>query len=195
MSTANLMCLKLTASYLPIEIISVKKAMTLLHRKDGETAEILEIYDDKYFNTFKGAIEAPCVVRLKHFIAPAKDLVFYKPFTRKNVFIRDGGKCQYCGKTVTLRSMTYDHVIPKSQKGLTCWQNIVCACLKCNTKKNNRSPEEAGMKVLQKPYAPMIADSYAKGMMNRIKHIPSILSNKKWAQYIYFNVELEQDKI
>ena len=187
--------LKLSASYLPLGIISFKDAMTLLNRGvvAGDKAEIIETYDDKYLNTFKGAIEAPCVIRLKHFIAPSKDMIFYKPFTRKNVYIRDGGKCQYCGCALTLKSLTFDHVTPRSQGGLTCWQNIVSACLKCNTKKNNRTPHQAGMKLLQKPYAPIVADSYAKGMIQRLKHVPNILSNKKWAQYIYFNVELEQD--
>jgi 5-methylcytosine-specific restriction endonuclease McrA len=184
--------LKLNAAYFPIGIISWQDAMTLIC---GEKADIIETYDDRYLHTYKEAFNMPAVIRLKHFISPGKDLKFYKPFTRKNVYDRDKGACQYCGTKISLAKMTYDHIVPKGQGGLTIWQNIVCACLKCNSKKNCRTPVEAGMKLLSKPHAPIIADDYHKGMMYRLRAIPKILNNKKWASYIYFNVELDQDKI
>jgi hypothetical protein len=183
--------LKLNAAYMPLEIISFEDAFRLIHKG---TAEIVEIYENKYFNTFKEAFEAPCVIRLLHFIAPKKDMKFYKPFTRKTVYERDNGTCCYCGKAVSLSKFTYDHVYPKSKGGLTNWNNIVTCCLKCNSKKSDHTLMESGMKLLKKPYAPMIANSFNKGMMMRLKNVPRIMSNKKWREYIYWNIPLEEDK-
>lgn len=184
--------LKLNAAYMPLELISFQDAFRLIHKG---VAEIVEVYEDRHFNTFKEAFAAPCIIRLLHFIAPKKDMKFYKPFTRKNVYDRDHGICCYCDKPVSLSKFTYDHVIPKSKGGLTNWNNIVTCCLKCNSKKSDHTLAECGMKLLKKPLPPMIADNFNKGMMMRLKNIPKILNNKKWADYLYWNVPLEEDKV
>lgn len=184
--------LKLNAAYMPLELISFRDAFRLIAKG---IAEVVDVYENEHFNTFKQAFNAPCVIRLLHFIAPKKDLKFYKPFNRKNVYLRDEGTCCYCGKHVTLSKFTYDHVYPKSYGGMQNWTNIVTACLDCNSRKANRTPEEAKMKLLRKPYAPLIADNFNKGMMMRLKDIPKVLSNKKWRDYIYWNVPLDQDKL
>ena len=184
--------LKLNAAYMPLEIISFKDAFRLIEKG---TAEIVDIYEDKYFKTFKKAFDAPCVIRLLHFIAPKKQLKFYKPFTRRNVYSRDGGICCYCGKTVTISNFTYDHVIPRSLGGLTNWTNIVTCCLRCNTKKSNKTLAESGMKLIKKPYAPIIANNFNSGMIQKLKDLPKVASNKKWKDYIYWNVILEEDKV
>lgn len=181
--------LKLNAAYMPLELVSFKDAFRLIEKG---TAEIVDTYDDRFFRTFKTAFEAPCVIRLFKFVAPKKKMKFYKPFTRKNVWLRDKGKCQYCTKKISLAKMTYDHVIPRSKGGKLCWNNIVCCCLKCNSKKNNHSLNETHMKLIQKPYAPIIANNFNTGMINRLKRIPKVFNNEKWKQWIYFNVELDQ---
>lgn len=184
--------LKLNSAYMPIEIISFKKAFTLIAR--GK-AEIIDTYENHTFNTFKAAYEAPAVIRLLTFIAPKKDLKFYKSFTRKHILERDNGECCYCGKELSLNKMTYDHVLPKSRGGQTNWNNIVSCCLRCNSKKNDKTPDEAGMKLIHKPYAPKIADNYQSGMISKLKNIPNILNNKKWLNYLYWNTPLEQDLV
>jgi hypothetical protein len=184
--------LKLNKSYMPIEIISFQDAFRLIQKG---TAEIIDVYEDRYFNTFKEAFNAPAVIRLLHFIAPKKDMKFYKPFTRRLVYERDEGKCCYCGKEVSLSKFTYDHIIAKSNGGLTNWQNIVTCCLKCNSKKSNKTLAEAGMKLLKKPYAPLIADSFNKAMIIRLKNIPKIYNNQKWRDYLYWDLPLNEDKI
>ena len=89
--------------------------------------------------------------------------------------------------------MTFDHVKPRSKGGLTSWNNIVCSCYKCNSKKSNRTPEEAGMKLRKKPFAPLLADNFNDGIMGRMKGMKRVLNNEKWKQWIYWNVEMESD--
>jgi len=191
--------LKLNAAYVPIGLCSWQDAM--IDWCNGKI-EILETYEDKilhagydrHLETFKTAMEMPAVVRLTGFIAPKKKhLKFYQPFTRKNIYVRDAGKCQFCGSKLSMKEMTLDHVMPKSRGGHTNWTNIVCACVKCNSKKADRTPTEAGMKLRKKPFAPKVADNYLDGCIKRLKAIPSVVDNKKWREYIYWNVEIQSD--
>jgi len=75
-------------------------------------------------------------------------------FTRHNIFERDGHCCQYCGKKFDKRELNLDHVIPRDMGGSTTWENIVCACIPCNTAKANRTPMQAGLKLIKKPKRP-----------------------------------------
>lgn len=75
-------------------------------------------------------------------------------FTRQNLFERDRYTCQYCGNVFSHRSLNLDHVIPRDRGGRTTWENIVTSCLKCNTRKGNRLPHEAGVRLRRKPTRP-----------------------------------------
>lgn len=75
-------------------------------------------------------------------------------FTRHNVFERDKNTCQYCGKTLEREFLNLDHVLPRDKGGQTTWENIVCSCIPCNTRKGNRLPHEAGMHLIRKPKRP-----------------------------------------
>ena len=70
-------------------------------------------------------------------------------FTRRNILYRDRNRCQYCGKTFAQKELNLDHVAPISRGGSSCWENVVCACIPCNTRKGDRLPEEA-RRVLQR---------------------------------------------
>jgi 5-methylcytosine-specific restriction endonuclease McrA len=70
-------------------------------------------------------------------------------FSRKNLLLRDRSKCQFCGKKFRSEELTMDHVIPKSKGGIVSWENIVCACVECNHRKADRTPAQAGMKLLR----------------------------------------------
>lgn len=206
--------LKLNAAYMPVDIVDWKEAITLWA---SNKAEIISTYEDKLLHTgnrfskpdfgsaerfmrsvwdenlesWHTAMEMPAVIRLFEFVAPKKNIKFFESFTRHNVYERDGGKCMYCREAVSRNKFTFDHVIPKSRGGKTNWQNIVCCCLKCNSKKDNRTPEEAGMKLIRKPYAPVLADDFNSGVIKRLKGISRIWNNQKWADWIYWNVELK----
>jgi 5-methylcytosine-specific restriction endonuclease McrA len=75
-------------------------------------------------------------------------------FTRHNIYERDKDTCQYCGRVFDRSELNLDHVVPRDKGGQTSWENIVCSCIRCNTKKGNRLPQEAGMHLIRKPSRP-----------------------------------------
>lgn len=80
-----------------------------------------------------------------------KKYVKHRPkFTpsRRNIFLRDDYKCRYCGEELGHDELTLDHVLPRSRGGGNTWNNLVAACFPCNSRKANRTPEEAGMPLL-----------------------------------------------
>lgn len=88
------------------------------------------------------AIRIPLVMRLKVYNQMKATEI---KLNRKNVFLRDGFKCQYCSKEITLHTGTIDHVVPKSRGGKNSWDNFAASCKKCNTKKRDLTPKEAGL--------------------------------------------------
>jgi 5-methylcytosine-specific restriction endonuclease McrA len=93
-------------------------------------------------------VRAPSVVRLKYFVhIPYRA---HAALTRRAVFARDHWTCQYCGKPAE----NVDHVLPRSKGGLHTWDNVVAACRRCNSKKENRLPHDAGLRLLRQPYIP-----------------------------------------
>lgn len=115
------------------------------------------------------------------------------PLTRRNLFVRDRYTCQYCGEKKATQDLSFEHVIPKAQGGRTTWTNLVAACLPCNGKKGNRTPEQAGMHLRCVPVHPTIAEM-AKASQGRSveRHIP-----KEWSDFVsglseaYWTGELE----
>jgi 5-methylcytosine-specific restriction endonuclease McrA len=107
--------------------------------------------DDEMVHTISFKVRIPRVIVLMLFDRmPRKEV----KFTRHNIFERDKNTCQYCGKLFDKRDLNLDHVIPRDRGGATTWENIVCSCIPCNTRKGNRLPHEAGMKLLRKPTRP-----------------------------------------
>jgi 5-methylcytosine-specific restriction endonuclease McrA len=156
MKQENSRCLVLNADYSPLIIVDWKKAITW-SLTSNSNMEVVDFYKDDFI---QGAsckkFPIPSVMRCK---------IYYKlnsqrvNFSRKNIFIRDNFSCQYCGIDMAQASLTYDHIIPKSiwdrkNGSPTNWTNIVTACVKCNNKKGNRTPEQAKMKLLNDPYIP-----------------------------------------
>jgi 5-methylcytosine-specific restriction endonuclease McrA len=88
-------------------------------------------------------------------------------FNRRNVFLRDENQCQYCGKKFGTNHLSLDHVIPRSRGGPSTWDNIVCACLKCNVRKGGRTPQEAGMRLYRLPSKPSRSPSLAHQLSSR----------------------------
>jgi 5-methylcytosine-specific restriction endonuclease McrA len=139
--------LLLTPWMAPHKIISWERAVVLLVL--GKV-DVLEEYDEEVRSRFL-ALRTPAVVRLKKAGATMKHAV---RFSRVNVYTRDGFRCQYCGEKKEMRDLNYDHVIPRVRGGHTVWENIVTSCYACNDRKGSRTPEEAGMRLLRKPFKP-----------------------------------------
>jgi len=106
-------------------------------------------------------------------------------FTRNNIFERDRNTCQYCGRVFDRRDLNLDHVLPRDRGGTTNWENIVCSCIPCNTRKGNRLPHEAGMALIRKPRRPRWRP-FIHLTFNGTQHE----SWKHFVDYAYWNVEL-----
>jgi 5-methylcytosine-specific restriction endonuclease McrA len=131
----------------PHRVISWQRAIVLSFL--GKV-EVLELWDETVRSPTI-TVRTPAVVRLTHASAARKTKC---RFSRENVFLRDGFRCQYCGEKRPPRELNYDHVVPRKRGGKTSWENIVASCYGCNHKKGSRTPEEAGMKLRKKPYRP-----------------------------------------
>jgi 5-methylcytosine-specific restriction endonuclease McrA len=146
-------------------VSSVRRAMSLLYRglaqvvnpKDFSTydfsswAKASQHAQEDFIQTVRYKIRIPEIVILTGYTGFAKRKV---AFNRRTIFERDGYKCQYCGQKYASDDLTLDHVIPRSRGGRSTWDNIVVACVSCNTRKANKLVEEAGMKLLKKPTKP-----------------------------------------
>ena len=105
----------------------------------------------RMMHTISRRIRIPSVIMLLFFDKlPRRET----KLTRRGVFERDKNRCQYCGKMFHRDSLNLDHVLPKDKGGRTTWENVVCSCVPCNTRKGNRLPHEARMQLTRKPECP-----------------------------------------
>lgn len=200
--------LVLNKFFMALHVISARRAFALLCKK---AAEIISVDGGKYssynfecwkdvslykvksglpdedqtnwIKTVSYEIEVPKIIRLLFYDKVPQSNV---KFNRRNIFARDENKCQYCGQRFPTSELSLDHIVPKAYNGKTTWTNIVCACTECNKRKGGRTPEQAGMRLIQKPVKP--------------RHSP-ILSIKlrsdkyrSWKQFLdeaYWSVPLE----
>jgi 5-methylcytosine-specific restriction endonuclease McrA len=170
--------LVLNRFYQAIRVINVRRAFSLLCR---ELAEVVHIETDAsgqstwqnfnfdgwreisqlkaefqpqehdWIHTVRFQIAVPRIIRLLAYDKlPRQDV----KFNRRNIYARDGNRCQYCGKRMSTTELSLDHVVPKSQGGRSSWENIVCCCVRCNVKKGGRTPIQASMHLITKPVKP-----------------------------------------
>ena len=139
-------CLVLNADWSFMNLTSSFKALCLAFENK---ADVLKAYDKTYRSQFL-EIPIPAVVALRKYKDISKKRRNFAASTR-NITIRDGFSCMYCGKKVTFQNATKDHVFPRSLNGPTTMKNLVCACRACNSKKDNKTLEESGMKLLSHP--------------------------------------------
>jgi 5-methylcytosine-specific restriction endonuclease McrA len=128
----------LDSTYRPLGLISWKKAVALVWL---EKAEVLEEYDE-LLRSPSFEMKIPAVVRLSTYVRTKEPKL---RFSKRNLYTRDRGACQYCKKDISYDSSTYDHVVPRAQGGRTTWENIVISCSKCNEFKDDRTPAQAGL--------------------------------------------------
>jgi len=152
-----------------VNICTVRRALTLvfeghaqvvMNRSDGEFHTFNFPQWQNFSNqephpesihTIRFRLRIPKVIVLMIFDRLPKKEV---KFTRHNIFERDENRCQYCGKVFDRKDLNLDHVNPRERGGPTTWENIVCSCIPCNTRKANKTPQEAGMHLIRKPKKP-----------------------------------------
>lgn len=140
--------LVLNATYEPLSIVSVRRAVVLLLK---EKAEIIEA-TEALLRSEHLSLPVPLVIRLVAYVPVPHRLGL--PVSRRTVLARDRYTCQYCGSQPGKANLTLDHVVPRSRGGRTAWENVAIACGPCNRRKGNRTPEEVGMRLLSKPARP-----------------------------------------
>ncbi|MFP4321252.1 MAG: HNH endonuclease [Anaerolineales bacterium] len=133
----------------PLAVIGIPRAMNLLL---AEKAIVVE-ESGRFIRTVRDQFSVPSVIALRHYInVPRRQA----PWSRRGVLVRDGYICIYCGiqpgsvqqgKVLSRGSMTVDHILPKSRGGKDTWTNTACACPRCNHRKGNKLPHEAGLKM------------------------------------------------
>jgi len=176
----NTRVLMLNADFRPLGMITWQRAMVLayLHQEDVNAgAEVIEYYNDEHIKSAHGQHLIPAVMRSITYIRKKDNL----PFSKKNVFMRDGLTCMYCGKQFPIELLSFDHVIPrKLWKGPgtpTNFLNIVTACIACNRKKADKTPKQAKMTLLREPKVPN-SSGYVLGLSPWSKIHP------KWIPYL-----------
>jgi 5-methylcytosine-specific restriction endonuclease McrA len=200
--------LVLNKLFMAVHVISVRRAFILLckelaevvSQEDGQFAtydfqtwrEISEYRlknfqfheeDDDWVRTASTQIQVPRVIRLLDYEKVPRHAV---KFNRRNIFARDNNQCQFCGKRFPTTELSLDHVVPRSQGGLSSWDNIVCACIDCNVRKGGRTPKQAHMSLIRKPEKPKRSPLLNLKLSSKKYH-----SWKTFLDNAYWSVELK----
>ncbi len=167
--------LVLNASYEPINICAARRALVLILKGVALAEELAPAQ----VHSARQALNVPSVIRLLEYRRIPHQT---RALSRKNILMRDRYMCQYCQRVLPSGEMTLDHVIPRSRHGETAWENLVACCHSCNNRKGNRTPEEAGMKLLRLPRPFSLHTS---------RHLMRLLGRgeDQWRKYLFFSEE------
>jgi len=188
--------LVLNRSWQPVHVATVARSLTMLW---NESAQVVDPDDFRLYNwadwarlgprdgepfirTVTFRLRVPEVLTLLRHDRPRHNAV---TFCRRNVFKRDHVTCQYCGARPGSEELTIDHIIPRAQGGQTNWENCVLACVPCNARKANRTPDQAGMKLRRHPIRPSWKPLYDSANIR-------IASWSRFLSEAYWNVSLEE---
>ena len=154
-----------------VNVVGVERAFSLLalehaqviYAEDGSfrlfdadawfafSAETPPSEGGRLIHTVNQSVRVPSVLLLRRY---DRMLLREMKFNRQNLFERDGYRCQYCGNSFVAKELNMDHVVPRDRGGKTSWENVVTSCIRCNSRKGNRDPNEAGMYLLREPVRP-----------------------------------------
>jgi 5-methylcytosine-specific restriction endonuclease McrA len=169
----------LNADYMPMDVIGWQKAISMWI---SDKVEIIEEYTDEDITSVKFTMKCPAVVRLVSYVKGFSRRRVR--FSRLHLYSRDRFTCQYCNIQPGLKSLTLDHIVPRSEGGKTCWENIVAACKPCNYKKANMSLHKSGMVLYTKPREPTVSEYLTYKFL-----VPK--TPEAWRNYLYWNVEIQ----
>lgn len=155
--------LVLNTAYFPIHVTSLKRAVCMMYQGIARAIDTQyrtftfdhwlhdANHDDEVMGLVGRVMRIPRVVVLVAYDRmPKRGL----RFSRRNILLRDQFKCQYCADRFSSAELNLDHVMPRCRGGRTSWENVVASCHHCNRRKGSRTPDEAGMPLVRKPYRP-----------------------------------------
>ena len=161
-------------SVIPIHTVNWKEAIRMSFLGQCDT---VESYADWVVHSPSRSMLVPSILVSNTYVKKKQVI----RFTRNNLLIRDNFRCQYCGTGLTKDSLTVDHVVPRVRGGKTKWENIACACQKCNSEKGHKT----NMKPMQVPYKP---DYY--NLLANAKKLPIVIPDPVWIQYLDWDPNL-----
>jgi 5-methylcytosine-specific restriction endonuclease McrA len=164
--------LVLNASYEPVNFCAARRALVLILKGIAAAEE----HAHGFFHSQRAAMPLPSVIRLLEYRRIPHQA---RALSRKNILMRDRYTCQYCHRVLPSADLTLDHVQPRSRGGESSWENLVACCHACNNRKGNRTPEEAGMRLLRHPRPYSIHTS--RHLMRLIGH-----TDEKWKKYLFY---------
>ena len=164
--------LVLNASFEPINVCAARRALVLLLKGVAAAEE----HTREYLHSPSRAVPLPSVIRLLEYRRIPHQT---RALSRKNILVRDRYTCQYCSRTLPSAELTLDHVTPRSRGGESNWENLVACCHRCNNRKGDRMPEEAGIRLIRHPRPFTLHTSrHIMRMMGR--------SDEKWRKYLFY---------
>lgn len=180
----------------PVNVATVARALVMLWNESARVVdpESYRLYEWADWARLSPRDGEPCIrsVRFRLRVPEVIALTRYDryrestvTFSRRNIFKRDHSMCQYCGVRPGTSELTIDHVLPRAQGGVSSWENCVLACVACNARKANRTPEQAHMRLRKRPTRPDWKPMYAY----------SNVRIESWARFIseaYWNVALDE---
>ncbi|MGA2482190.1 MAG: HNH endonuclease [Candidatus Acidiferrales bacterium] len=164
--------LVLNATYEPINVTAVRRALVLMLKGVAQAEELHQ----NEVHSAAHAHKVPSVIRLlayRHIPQQSRAL------SRKNILLRDRNTCQFCGSVFPSSELTLDHVLPRSRGGRSCWENLVACCYRCNNTKGDRTPEEAGLKLQRRPRPFTLHTS--RQLMRLMGH-----RDERWRKYLFY---------
>jgi 5-methylcytosine-specific restriction endonuclease McrA len=176
--------LVLNADYQPLEITDWQAALVLVYSKDndGHGAYVVSTYDQTIKDGLGKVYNLPAVIVIKKYIKNGNKRC---PYSKRNVKLRDKNTCQYCGGVFPPDKLNVDHITPRSKQhllpsGIKCssFENVVCSCIQCNSKKADRTLKEAGLHLIRVPRAITKSEKVLLEIKSRI-NIP-----QEWKPYI-----------
>lgn len=197
MSLTQKSCLVLNRSWAPVGTVSLQRAICMLFSAYADGEPKAKIIEHSSYQTYTWEDWSKLRPKATDDVIKSGNLWFRVPeiilltrydkvpqpkvhFSRRNLFKRDRMTCQYCGSKPGSHELTIDHVLPRSKGGDTSWTNCVLACIDCNTKKGNKTPEQAGMKLRKKPKQPR-ASSVRFDMLKPVKSWQAFLGEAYWS--------------
>jgi len=198
--------LVLNKLYSAVRVVDARRAFTLLCKGSAEVISVesgsyvsyslntwaeaaefqraFEHEDHDWVSTPKLVIAVPKIIRLLGYERLPREPV---KLNRRNIYARDHSQCQYCGKHFSTKELTLDHVVPRVQGGLNTWDNLVCACVKCNARKGGRTPSEAGIRLIRPAVRPKRNPAIAMRLGS-----PKYQSWKAFLDEAYWTIDLSE---
>jgi len=164
--------LVLNATFEPINVTAVRRALVLLLKGVAQAEEI----HSSELHSSRTSLRVPSVIRL---LAYRRIPQQTRALSRKNILLRDRNTCQFCGGVFPASELTLDHVVPRSRGGHSSWENLVACCYECNNRKGDRTPDEAGLRLVRHPRPFTLYTS--RQLMRLIGR-----QDERWRKYLFY---------